>query len=167
VWLAVSKYETIETIIMGTVPLLSPALSPRSFPPPATSGSFGFAPESYSLSFSPFVDSNDFAFNQALKTHSYSHQHNGSFAPQQNGGLMIEDVKVRPRNMSLSSGTDREQSIEAKPRRKGSFAEGENNRPSNPRKRSLPADTIDYPRRRATIAVCLSNFQFLHLDSGR
>jgi hypothetical protein len=146
---------------MGTVPLLSPALSPRSFPPPSTSGSFSFAPESFSLSFSPFVDSNEFAFNQALKAHSYSQQHNGSFAPLQNGGLMIEDVKARARNMSMSSGTDREQSIEAKPRRKGSSAEGENNRPSNPRKRSLPADTIDYPRRRATIAVRLSNLALL------
>jgi hypothetical protein len=150
---------------MGTVPLLSPALSPHSFPTTSQSGPFSFTPESYSLSFSPFVESHDFAFNQTLKAHSIAQQHHGSFAPQHNGGLMIEDVKARPRNMSMSSGTDREQSVEAKPRRKGSSADGENNRSSNPRKRSLPADTIDYPRRRATIAVFLSrlfcDFNFL------
>jgi hypothetical protein len=144
---------------MGTVPpLLSPALSPHSFPIPTSnnqSGPYSFAPESYSLSFSPSVDSHDFAFNQALKANGFvQHNINGSFGTLQNGGLMIEDVKARPRNMSMSSGTDREQSIEEKPRRKASSAgDGEISRSSKKRSLNDVSDTIDYPRRRATIAV--------------
>jgi hypothetical protein len=157
--------QQYETIIMGTVPpLLSPALSPHSFPISTSnnpSASYSFAPESYSLSFSPSIDHNDFAFNQALKANGFiQHGTNGSFENLQNGGLMIEDVKARPRNMSMSSGTDREQSIEAKPRRKASSAaDGENSRSSKKRSLNDVSDTIDYPRRRATIAVCL---QVLH-----
>jgi hypothetical protein len=64
--------------------------------------------------------------------------------------------RKRPRTTSPSS-TDREVSVEVKPPRKDS-SDTACNSPvepkSNPKKRpSVSGDTVDYPRRRATIAV--------------
>jgi hypothetical protein len=137
---------------MGTaVPTMSPALSPHSLAATTSSSGPFFAPESYSLSFPPY-DINEFPFHTPLKAAPHSFSHSLGFAPLvQNGGLMSsEDVKTRPRNMSSSS-TDRELSSDVKPRRKDSDTLDGDSR-SNPRKRAS-TDTVDYPRRRATIAV--------------
>jgi hypothetical protein len=133
---------------MGTVPL-SPALSPHSL---STNNSSFFPPDSYSLSLSPYADTNSFNLQAALKANHFAVAvQNQSFAQFQNGGLMTEDLKSRPRNMSQSS-TDRELSTDVKPPRKDSDAVADSDSRQNPLKRKS-TDTIDYPRRRATIAV--------------
>jgi hypothetical protein len=67
--------------------------------------------------------------------------------------------RKRPRNMSQSSGTDREMSINGTPpaqSQAGSTAPTSHSSAGEPRpanKKRPSTDTIDYPRRRATIAV--------------
>ena len=75
----------------------------------------------------------------------------------------MNSYRKRPRNMSQSSGTDREMSSDLTPPAQsngmpptsnGSNGAHSESRP-NPKKRPS-TDTIDYPRRRATIAVQMS-----------
>jgi hypothetical protein len=65
---------------------------------------------------------------------------------------VVADVRVKSRNMSLSS-SDQEFSSDLKRRGDADFDLDKSARSSaNPRKRPR-SDSVDYPRRRATIAV--------------
>lgn len=132
----------------STVPI-SPALSPHSLAP----NNRYFSPDSYSLQFSNYADPSPYNFTSTFKAHNFqTAAQGGTFALPQYGGLMIEDVKSRSRNMSQSS-TDGEELNDVKSLRKNSVAVGDDvelNRQNLKRKSS---DALDYPRRRATIAV--------------
>jgi hypothetical protein len=132
----------------STVPI-SPALSPHSLTP----NNRFFPPDSYSLQFSHYADANSYALTSALKTHNFqTAAQNGRFALPQYGGLMNEDVKSRPRNMSQSS-TDGEELNDIKPLRKNSTVMGDDVEPNRQNLKRKSSDALDYPRRRATIAV--------------
>lgn len=136
----------------STVPI-SPALSPHSLTP----NNRYFSPDSYSLQFSSYTDPNPFNFTSAFKANNFQTAAQGvSFAPPQYGGLVaIEDVKSRFRNMSQSS-TDGEDLNDVKPLRKGSVAVGDDMESNRLKRKS--SDALDYPRRRATIAVSFGFF---------
>lgn len=153
-------YESPIREMASTVPLQSPALSPLSLP---TTNNCFLSPEHYhlSLSSSPYGSSaihTDYApsfdFQTSLKASRFQNINTGS-ARLHYGGFMTEEVKSRPRNMSLSP-TDRELSSDVKPPRRGSIVDLDPDDRGNPLKRKFSTDTIDYPRRRATIAVSLS-----------
>jgi hypothetical protein len=148
----------------STVPpaALSPALSPH--------GDL-FLPDSYhpSLSSSPHASVAVYTPDQGS---SFDHQSSLNVQGflidpglvQLNDGVsMTEDVNSRGRNMSQSS-TEREMSTDVKPSRKDSTADPETE--ARGVKRKFTSD-LDYPRRRATIAVCVrSNLKFI-LASAR
>lgn len=138
----------------STVPI-SPALSPQSL----ASNNHYFSPDSYSLQFSSYTDPNPFDFPSAFKTQNFQPVAQGvTFAPPQYGGLVaIGDVKPRSRNMSQSS-TDGEDVHDVKPLpgRKSSVAV-DDVEPGRQNLKRKGSDALDYPRRRATIAVSFSS----------
>lgn len=137
----------------STVPI-SPALSPHSLAP----NTHFFFPDSYSLQFSHYTDPNPFNFTSAFRSQSFPTVAQGVVAtPPQNGGLLaIEEVKSRSRDMSQSS-TDGEDVNDVRPLRKSSVALGDDVEPNRQNLKRKTSDAIDYPRRRATIAVCFSS----------
>jgi hypothetical protein len=128
----------------------SPDVSPVS----AATTNGQFPRDSFCLNLSTLPDSSNFVLKSTLKSPHLLESPNGFFPT--NGVF-----KKRPRNMSQSSGTDREMSNDAQPQPNGGGPTSNSSEPRpNPKKRPS-TDTIDYPRRRATIAVFAHFFAFL------
>jgi hypothetical protein len=117
-----------------------------------------FPRDSFCLNLSTLPDTSSFMLKSSLRSPHLLDSSNGLFFGS--GGL-INSYRKRPRNMSQSSGTDREMSTNGTPpaTNQGNTAPSSTisngtsseQRPSNKKRPST--DTIDYPRRRATIAV--------------
>jgi hypothetical protein len=134
----------------------SPDVSPVS----AATTSGQFPRDSFCLNLSTLPDAGNFVLKSALRSPHLLESPNGLFSGH---GSLSNPFQKRPRNMSQSSGTDRElssdltppaQSNGMAPTSHGSNGTHSESRP-NPKKRPS-TDTIDYPRRRATIAVLFS-----------
>ena len=132
----------------------SPDISPVSA---ATSNGL-FPQDSFCLNLSALPDSSNFMLKSALRSPHLIGSPNGLFF----GGTGLNSYRKRPRNMSQSSGTDREMSTNSTPpatHHTGSTAavstisNGTHSEQRPPNKKRPSTDTIDYPRRRATIAV--------------
>ena len=133
----------------------SPDISPVSA---ATTNGF-FPQDSFCLSLSTLPDASSFMFKSALRSPHLLESPNGLFF----GSVGLSNsYRKRPRNMSQSSGTDREMSTNSTPpatNQVGSIAStrtmsnGTSSEQRPPTKKRPSTDTIDYPRRRATIAV--------------
>lgn len=142
-------------IMAGITP--SPDVSPVS----AATTNGGFPRDAFCLNLSALPDANTFILKSALTSPHLLDPPNGLFTG--NGGLS-NPFKKRPRNMSQSSGTDREMSNDNTPPASNGIAptsNGTNGTSTEPRpstKKRPSTDTIDYPRRRATIAVHHSYF---------
>ncbi|KAJ4375198.1 hypothetical protein N0V83_002284 [Neocucurbitaria cava] len=137
----------------------SPDVSPVS----AATTNGRFPRDSFCLNLSTLPDANHFVLKSALRSPHLLDSPNGLFAGS--GGLSSSfNFKKRPRNMSQSSGTDREMSSGTPPAPTNGMAptsNGTHASSSEPRptaKKRPSTDTIDYPRRRATIAceICRS-----------
>lgn len=132
----------------------SPDISPVSA---ATTNGL-FPRDSFCLNLSTLPDASGFMLKSALRSPHLLESPNGLFF----GGGGLNSYRKRPRNMSQSSGTDRDMSTNGTPpatNHAGTTAltsinsngTGSEQRPANKKRPST--DTIDYPRRRATIAV--------------
>lgn len=139
-------------IMAGLTP--SPDISPVSA---ATTNGL-FPRDSFCLNLSTLPDTSSFMLKSALRSPHLLESPNGLFF----GGGGLNSYRKRPRNMSQSSGTDREMSTNGTPpamSQAGSTAltttnsNGTSSEPRPPNKKRPSTDTIDYPRRRATIAV--------------
>jgi hypothetical protein len=128
---------------MSMVMTPSPDVSPVSAA--TTNGRF---PPDFCLNLSTVPDASNFVLKTALKSPHLLDSPNSFYAPT---NALGGSYKKRPRNMSQSSGTDREMSNDAAPPQQNGPTSNNEQRP-NPKKRPS-TDTIDYPRRRATIAV--------------
>lgn len=158
----------------------SPDVSPVS----AATTNGHFPRDSFCLNLSTLPDPTSFVLKSALRSPHLLDSPNGLFSgPGGAGagaGALSNPFKKRPRNMSQSSGTDREMSNDTPPATtthgsvsasNGASSTGCANttdgngitnanitstsaepRPSTKKRPST--DAIDYPRRRATIAVC-------------
>lgn len=128
----------------------SPDVSPVS----AATTSGAFPRDSFCLNLSTLPDSGNFLLKSALKS---PHLLDSPTAFSPASSVLSGPFRTRPRNMSQSSGTDREMSTEATPNPANNAPPTSNG--SEPRmstKKRPSTDAIDYPRRRATIAVrCL------------
>jgi hypothetical protein len=135
-------------IMAGITP--SPDISPVS----AATTNGGFPRDAFCLNLSTLPDANSFILKSALRSPHLLESPNGLFS---GSGALSNPFKKRPRNMSQSSGTDREMSHEhTPPAQTNGIAPTSNGTDSEPRpttKKRPSTDTIDYPRRRATIAV--------------
>jgi hypothetical protein len=142
----------------------SPDVSPVS----AATTHGGFPRDAFCLNLSTLPDANTFILKSALTSPHLLDSPNGLFP----GSLGLSNpFKKRPRNMSQSSGTDREMSNDntppaqangIAPTSNGTNGTSTDSRPSTKKRPST--DTIDYPRRRATIAVQRS---YLYLSISR
>jgi hypothetical protein len=117
----------------------------------------GFPRDAFCLNLSTLPDANSFVLKSALRSPHLLESPNGLFS---GSGALSNPFKKRPRNMSQSSGTDREMSNDNTPPAQthgiAPTSNGSNGTSSEPRpntKKRPSTDTIDYPRRRATIAV--------------
>jgi hypothetical protein len=132
----------------GTAP--SPDVSPVS----AATTNGGFPRDAFCLNLSTLPDANSFVLKSALRSPHLLESPNGLFS---GSSSLINPFKKRPRNMSQSSGTDREMSTDnTPPAQTNGIAPTSNGTSSESRpstKKRPSTDTIDYPRRRATIAV--------------
>jgi len=132
----------------------SPDVSPVSSA--TTNG--GFPQDAFCLNLSTLPDANSFILKSALTSPHLLDSPNGLFS---GAGRLSNPFKKRPRNMSQSSGTDREMSNETTPPASNGIAptsngtDGSGPEPRPATKKRPSTDTIDYPRRRATIAVQL------------
>lgn len=130
----------------------SPDVSPVS----AATTNGHFPQDSFCLNLSTLPDANSFVLKSALRSPHLLDSPNGLFS---GGGVLSNPFRKRPRNMSQSSGTDREMSNDTPPAQTNGIAptsNGSNGTSAEPRpssKKRPSTDTIDYPRRRATIAV--------------
>jgi hypothetical protein len=135
-------------IMAGITP--SPDISPVS----AATTNGGFPRDAFCLNLSTLPDANSFVLKSALRSPHLLESPNGLFA---GSGALSNPFKKRPRNMSQSSGTDREMSNEHTPPAQANgiapTSNGTNSEPRPTTKKRPSTDTIDYPRRRATIAV--------------
>lgn len=134
----------------------SPDVSPVS----AATTNGQFPRDSFCLNLSTLPDASTFTLKSALRSPHLLDSPNGIFS---GSGPLSNPFKKRPRNMSQSSGTDREMSSDHTPPatsngtaptsngNNGNNGSGSESRPTNKKRPST--DTIDYPRRRATIAV--------------
>jgi hypothetical protein len=144
-------------IMAGLTP--SPDISPVSA---ATTNGL-FPRDSFCLNLSALPDASSFMLKSALRSPHLLESPNGLFFGS--GGL--NSYRKRPRNMSQSSGTDREMSTNGTPpatsqagstARTSSISNGTSSEQRPPNKKRPSTDAIDYPRRRATIAVLLHMF---------
>jgi hypothetical protein len=120
-------------------PDVSPAVS-------AVTSNGHFPRDSFCLNLSTITDANNYMLKSAL-TSPHLLKSPNSFS-------LNGTFKKRPRNMSQSSGTDREMSSEATPNGSNGAPPTSNGIESRSATKKRPStDTIDYPRRRATIAV--------------
>jgi hypothetical protein len=133
--------------------------SPEVSPVSAATTNGQFPRDSFCLNLSTLPDTANFVLKSALRSPHLLESPNGLFSPH--GGLN-NPFKKRPRNMSQSSGTDREMSSELTPPAQSNGTAPTSNgingthSESRPNSKKRPStDTIDYPRRRATIAVLL------------
>lgn len=131
----------------------SPEISPVS----AATTSGGFPRDAFCLNLSTLPDASSFVLKSSLTSPHLLDSPNGLFTGS--GGL-TGTLKKRPRNMSQSSGTDREMSNDHTPPAQtngiaptSNGTHGANTEPRPATKKRPSTDTIDYPRRRATIAV--------------
>lgn len=131
----------------------SPEISPVS----AATTNGGFPRDAFSLNLSALPDANSFVLKSTLRSPHLLESPNGLFS---GSGSVNGTFKKRPRNMSQSSGTDREMSNDTTPPAQSNAiaptSNGTNGASTEPRptnKKRPSTDTIDYPRRRATIAV--------------
>lgn len=130
----------------------SPDVSPVS----AATTNGQFPRDSFCLNLSTLPDAGSFILKSALRSPHLLESPNGLFSVH---GGSSNSFRKRPRNMSQSSGTDREMSSDLTPPAQSNGAPTSHNgngtssesRPSTKKRPST--DTIDYPRRRATIAV--------------
>lgn len=152
-------------IMAGLTP--SPDISPVSA---ATTNGL-FPRDSFCLNLSTLPDASNFMLKSALRSPHLLESPNGLFF----GGTGLNSYRKRPRNMSQSSGTDREMSTNGTPpatSQTGSTApvntnsNGTNSEQRPPNKKRPSTDTIDYPRRRATIAVLQLNSLYLLTTDG-
>lgn len=120
----------------------SPDVSPVS----AATTNGHFPRDSFCLNLCTLPDASNFVLKTTLKSPHLLDSPNGFFS---GNGILNGSYRKRHRGMSQSSGTDREMSNDAQTQASGPTSH--DNR-SNPKKRPS-TDTIDYPRRRATIAV--------------
>lgn len=135
---------------------ITPSPEPISPAVSAATSNGQFPRDSLCLNLSSLPDANSFTLKSALKSPHLLESPLGSSFSFLNGSF-----KKRPRNMSQSSGTDREMSSEATPGLlpngggAGGAAPTSNGgiEPRPPNKKRPSTDAIDYPRRRATIAV--------------
>ncbi|CAI6335081.1 unnamed protein product [Periconia digitata] len=130
---------------------ISPAVSA------ATSNGL-FPRDSLCLNLSSLSDASNFSLKSALKS---PHLLESPVGFNSTASFLNASFKKRPRNMSQSSGTDREMSSEATtaPLPNGVAPPTSNGiEPRPPNKKRPSTDAIDYPRRRATIAceICRS-----------
>jgi hypothetical protein len=129
----------------------SPDISPVSAP--TTNGLF--PRDSFCLNLSTLPDASNFMLKSALRSPYLLDSPNGLFFGS--GGLS-NAYRKRPRNMSQSSGTDREMSTNGTPPATNqaftrTLSNGTSSEQRPPNKKRPSTDTLDYPRRRATIAV--------------
>lgn len=129
----------------------SPDVSPVS----AATTNGQFPRDSFCLNLSNLPDANNFAFKSTLKSPHLLESPNGFYS---GNGLINGTFKRRPRNMSQSSGTDREMSNDGTAPPTNGSGPTSNGEPRSNNKKRPSTDTIDYPRRRATIAceICRS-----------
>ncbi|KAF2687853.1 hypothetical protein K458DRAFT_294921 [Lentithecium fluviatile CBS 122367] len=130
----------------------SPDVSPVS----AATTNGQFPRDSFCLNISTLPDAGNFVLKSALKSPHLLESPNG-FSPT--SGFLTGTFKKRPRNMSQSSGTDREMSSDpTHPQSNGAPPTSNGSEPRATTKKRPSTDTIDYPRRRATIAceICRS-----------
>lgn len=124
----------------------SPDVSPVS----AATTNGRFPRDSFCLNLSTLPDAGNFVLKSALRSPHLLESPNGLFS----GGSGSSFFRKRPRNMSQSSGTDHDDNTP--PAQTAPTSNGTNGNGSEPRqngKKRPSTDTIDYPRRRATIAV--------------
>jgi hypothetical protein len=156
--------------IMATASMLPPADCPLStFPasdlfetqPPYPQHSFIFDSEPSNITAASF------SLHDALTKHLLPGLTSNIPSPtySQHVFNMAGDVKRRPRNLSRSS-TEREPSSEPKITRKSNSIDLVDSKITtttspNPRKRPN-TEPLDYPRRRATIAVCTHSIHKIH-----
>lgn len=134
-------------IMAGITP--SPDVSPVS----AATTNGQFPRDSFCLNLSTLPDPTSFVLKSTLRSPHLLDSPNGLFSAS---GALSNPFRKRPRNMSQSSGTDREMSNDTPPAHANGMAPtsngtGADSRPTTKKRPST--DTIDYPRRRATIAV--------------
>jgi hypothetical protein len=118
----------------------SPDVSPVS----AATTNGQFPRDSFCLNLSNLPDTSNFLLKTTLKSPHLLESPNGFYPNSFN--------RKRPRNMSQSSGTDREMSLDGT-QANGTAPPTSNGEPRSNSKKRPSTDTIDYPRRRATIAV--------------
>lgn len=124
--------------------------SPDASPVSAVTTNGAFPRDSFCLNLSTLPDSN-FLLKSALKS---PHLLDSPTAFSPASSVLGGPFKSRPRNMSQSSGTDREMSSEATTIPSNGAPPTSNGTEPRPTTKKRPStDTIDYPRRRATIAV--------------
>ncbi|PVH94841.1 C6 zinc finger domain-containing protein [Periconia macrospinosa] len=139
---------------------ITPSPEPISPAVSAATSNGQFPRDSLCLNLSNLPDTGSFSFKSALRSPHLLESPIGFGAGP---NFLNGTFKKRPRNMSQSSGTDREMSSEATsagllpngvaaPTSNGSIE------PRPPNKKRPSTDAIDYPRRRATIAceICRS-----------
>lgn len=124
----------------------SPDVSPVS----AATTNGQFPRDQFCLNLSTLPDASNFTLKSTLKSPHLLESPNGFFSTS--GGFNAT-FKRRPRNMSQSSGTDREMSNDATQPPNGTAPTSNSSEPRPTTKKRPSTDTIDYPRRRATIAV--------------
>jgi hypothetical protein len=125
-------------IMAGMTP--SPDVSPVS----AATTNGHFPRDSFCLNLSTLPDASNFVLKSTLKSPHLLESPNGFYTGS---------FKKRPRNMSQSSGTDPEMSNDGTQAASNGTAPTSNGEPRSSTKKRPSTDTIDYPRRRATIAV--------------
>jgi hypothetical protein len=126
----------------------SPDVSPVS----AATTNGHFPRDQFCLNLSNLPDASNFVLKSTLKSPHLLDSPTGLFPSP---GILNGSFKKRPRNMSQSSGTDREMSHDTTSAPSNSTAPTSNGEPRPTTKKRPSTDTIDYPRRRATIAVCV------------
>jgi hypothetical protein len=116
-----------------------------------------FPRDAFYLNLSTLPDASSYVLKSALKSPYLLESPNGLFP---GSSRLSNPFKKRPRNMSQSSGTDREMSNDNTPPAQANGiaptsngANGSSTEPPMSSKKRQSTDTIDYPRRRATIAV--------------
>ncbi|KAF2005887.1 hypothetical protein P154DRAFT_542405 [Amniculicola lignicola CBS 123094] len=138
----------------------SPDVSPVS----AATTNGHFPRDSFCLNLSTLPDASNFALKSTLKSPHLLESPTGFYSgsPFLNGAF-----KKRPRNMSQSSGTDREMSHDTTQPPSNSTAPTSNGEPRSSNKKRPSTDTIDYPRRRATIACEICRSRKSRCDGSR
>ncbi|KAF2268580.1 hypothetical protein CC78DRAFT_613285 [Lojkania enalia] len=139
----------------------SPDVSPVS----AATTNGQFPRDSFCLNLSTLPDASNFALKSTLKSPHLLESPNGFHSGP---GFLNGSFKRRPRNMSQSSGTDREMSNDAPQAPPNSSAPTSNGtEPRSSAKKRPSTDTIDYPRRRATIACEICRSRKSRCDGSR